>query len=200
MAVVITQLQNFTPTREVEIIDGIEFEEFGTGGFSAKDLLILGDDEDDIIESGIGHDKIEGGGGNDINASGDGNDELSGGDGDDYLDGKGGTNKLFGDAGNDLLRVGSGHDRMNGGSDSDTFGFYGAGYFEVQDFTIGEDRLFFDSEKLGVDNLEQLLSLIIRVEQNDDSVRIEFFNDAASITLVGVDLEDISPDMVIFTL
>jgi Ca2+-binding RTX toxin-like protein len=87
MAVVITQRQNFTPTGEVEIIDGIEFEGFGTGGFSAKDLLILGDGEDDTIESGIGYDKIEGGGGNDIITSGDGNDELSGGDGDDGLDG-----------------------------------------------------------------------------------------------------------------
>ena len=64
MAAVITQRQNFTPTGEIEIIDGIEFEGFGTSEFAAKDLLILGDDEDDII--GSGHDKIEGGGGDEI--------------------------------------------------------------------------------------------------------------------------------------
>jgi hypothetical protein len=36
------------------------------------------------------------------------------------------------------------------------------------------------------------------VEQNDDSVRVEFVNDAASITLVGINLDDITADMIGF--
>jgi Ca2+-binding RTX toxin-like protein len=200
MTVVTTPRPNLGSSGLVEIIDGIEFDGFGSGGFGMDDLLILGDEVDNVIAGGIGHDEIEGNNGNDTITGGDGNDTIGGGTGNDDLDGQGGTDKLFGDAGNDILLAGDGHDRMTGGSGNDTFGFYGAGHFQVNDFTMGEDRLFFDSAKLGINSLEQLVSAITRVEQNVGGTRIEFMDNDTSITLVGVDANDITSDMIIFTL
>ena len=200
MTVVTTPRPNLGSSGLVEIIDGIEFDGFGSGGFGMDDLLILGDEVDNVIAGGIGHDEIEGNNGNDTITGGDGNDTIGGGTGNDELDGQGGTDKLFGDAGNDILLAGDGHDRMTGGSGNDTFGFYGAGHFQVNDFTMGEDRLFFDSAKLGINSLEQLVSAITRVEQNVGGTRIEFMDNDMSITLVGVDTNDITSDMIIFTL
>ncbi len=200
MAIVTTPRPNIDSSGLIEIIDGIEFEGFGSGGFDDNDLLIIGDDLDNIIEGGIGHDEIEGEDGDDTITGGDGNDTLEGDSGNDILDGQGGTDKLFGEDGDDILLAGSGFDRMSGGDGNDTFGFYGAGHFEISDFNVADDRLFFDSSKLGVDSLEQLVSSITNVEQDDNGVRVEFVDDAASITLVGVNLDDITPDMVIFNL
>ena len=200
MAIVTTPRPNLGSSGLIQIIDGIEFEGFGSGGFDEDDLLILGDEVDNVIEGGIGHDLIEGNGGDDIITGGDGNDAIGGGEGNDDLNGQAGTDKLFGDAGDDILRANDGHDRMTGGSGNDTFGFEGEGHFQVNDFTMGEDRLFFDSEKLGINSMEQLVSVITRVEQNVDSTRIEFMDNATSITLIGVDVNDITADMIIFTL
>lgn len=200
MAVVTTPRPNIGSSGLIQIIDGIEFEGFGSGGFDEDDLLIIGDEVDNVIAGGIGNDFIEGNEGNDILTGGDGNDTIGGGEGNDALDGQGGTDKLFGDAGDDIIRAGDGHDRMTGGSGNDTFGFDGAGHFLVNDFTIGEDRLFFDSEKLGINSLEQLVSVITNLEQDGDGTRIEFVDNAASITLVGVDVNDLTSDMIIFTL
>ena len=210
MAIITEPRPNIGSSGLIQIIDDIEFEGFGSGGFGEDDLLILGDEVDNVITGGIGHDLIEGNGGDDIITGGDGNDTIGGGDGDDIIDGDGGTtgeldvrnltDKLFGDAGSDIILSGAGHDRMTGGSGDDTFGFYGEGHFQINDFTMGEDRLFFDSAKLGINNLEQLLSVITRVEQNVDGTRIEFMDNTMSITLVGVDANDITADMIIFTL
>ncbi len=200
MTVTTTPRPNIGSSALVEIIDGIEFVGFGSGGFGEDDLLIIGDEVDNILAGDLGHDKIEGGAGNDTITGGDGNDTLGGGTGNDDLDGQGGTDKLFGDAGDDILRAGDGHDILQGGSGNDTFGFYALGHFEVKDFTIGEDRLFFDSEKTGIDNLDELLQVITNVEQREDGVRVEFIDDAASIDLIGINLNDITADMVIFNL
>lgn len=200
MAIITEPRPNLGSSGLIQIIDGIEFEGFGSGGFDEDDLLILGDEVDNVIEGGIGHDLIEGNGGDDIITGGDGNDAIGGGEGNDDLNGQAGTDKLFGDAGDDILRANDGHDRMTGGSGNDTFGFEGEGHFQVNDFTMGEDRLFFDSEKLGINSMEQLVSVITRVEQNVDSTRIEFMDNATSITLIGVDVNDITADMIIFTL
>ncbi|GJL72844.1 MAG: hemolysin expression modulating protein [Nitrosomonas sp.] len=210
MAVITEPRPNIGSSGLIQIIDGIEFEGFGSGGFDEDDLLIIGDEVDNVIEGGIGNDQIEGNEGNDMITGGDGNDTIGGGDGDDIIDGDGGTSgevdvrnltdMLFGDAGNDIILSGAGHDRMTGGSGNDTFGFYGAGHFQVNDFIIGEDQLFFDSETLGINSVEQLVSAITNIEQDGDGTRVEFLDDIASITLVGVDVNDITSDMIIFTL
>lgn len=184
----------------VEIIDGIEFPGLGSAGFGPNDFLFIGTDGDDLETIGSpGHDEFEGEAGNDIIAGGDGNDRLKGDAGDDDLDGQGGTDILEGGAGNDILRAGSGHDELTGGTGNDTFGFYGLGHYHVEDFTMGEDRLFFDASKIGVDNVSDLVKYITHIDQRSDGVTVEFGPDA-SIELVGVNLADISADMVVFHL
>ena len=68
------------------------------------------------------------------------------------------------------------------------------------EFTASEDRLRFDTEKTGVQDLENLVQLITRIEQRADGATVEFLDNATSIELVGVNLADITPEMVIFSL
>ncbi len=187
------------------IIDDGGFEGFGSGGFDEDDLLIFGDEVDNLLEGGVGHDKIEGEGGNDTITGGEGNDFLGGGAGDDILDGQGGggekdKDKLFGDAGNDILRAGHGFDELTGGSGNDIFETYALGHFKIRDFTIGEDRLLFDTEITGVKDMDDLVQLVTHVDQRADGVTVEFLDNAVSIELVGINLADITPDMIIFSL
>ena len=185
----------------LEYIDGIPFEGLGSAGFDDDDFLFIGDDLDNFdLIGGAGHDEIKGEGGNDVLEGGAGNDILKGGNGNDDLDGQQGTEKLFGGDGNDILRVGDGYDRLNGGTGNDTFGFYGAGHFEIADFTVGEDRLFFDSEVLGIHSFSELSSYITNVTDNGDSgFTVEFIGGAATIELVGVNINSITTDMIVYT-
>ncbi len=187
------------------IIDDGGFEGFGSGGFDEDDLLIFGDEVDNLLEGGIGHDKIEGEEGNDTITGGEGNDSLGGGPGDDILDGQGGAgekdkDKLFGDAGNDILRAGHGFDELTGGAGNDIFETYALGHFKFTDFTIGEDRLLFDTAKTGVKDMNDLVQLVTKVDQRTDGVTVEFLDNAVSIELVGINLAEITADMIIFGL
>lgn len=184
----------------IDIIDGIEFVGLGSAGFGENDFLYIGTsgDDSDLI-GGPGHDEIEGEGGNDILRGGEGNDILEGDAGDDDLDGQQGTEILEGGSGNDILRGGFGHDQMFGGTGNDTFGFYALGFFRVHDFTLGEDRLFFDAEQTGIDSIEDVVSLITNIDQRSDGVTVEF-GPNAWIDLVGINLNDITADMVVFSL
>lgn len=200
----------------IKFIDGLPFEGLGSAGFDEDDLLILGDDLDNFLTGGPGHDEIEGRGGNDVLKGGAGNGILEGGDGDDNLDGQEGTEKLFGEDGNDILLAGGSipantpvppgqpagdYDRLHGGTGMDTFGFYGVGTFEIADFTIDEDRLFFDSEILGIDSFSELASYITGVTDNGDSgFTVEFVGGAATIELVDVNLNSMTTGMIVFTL
>ncbi|MEK6686218.1 MAG: hemolysin expression modulating protein [Pseudomonadota bacterium] len=201
MAVIKTQRPNLG-SGSVKFIDGIPFDGLGSAGFGDNDFLIIGDELDNFdLIGGSGHDEIEGGGGNDILKGGAGNGILKGGDGNDDLDGQTGTEKLFGGAGDDILRVGDGYDRLNGGTGKDTFGFYGAGHFEISDFTVGEDRLFFDSATLGIHQLSELVSYITNVIDNgNNGFTVEFVGGAATIELIGVNINNITADMIIFNL
>ncbi|TXI37157.1 MAG: hemolysin expression modulating protein [Nitrosomonas sp.] len=161
----------------IKFIDGIPFEGLGSAGFDDNDLLIIGDELDNI---------------------------LTGGDGDDDIDGQTGTERLFGGNGNDILRAGGStddRDQLNGGAGNDTFGFYGAGQFRISDFTLGEDRLFFDSEILGINSVPELLSYITDIVDNGDTgFTAEFLGGVANIELVGVNVNAITADMIVFTL
>lgn len=203
----------------IKFIDGFPFEGLGSAGFGDNDLLIIGDEADNILTGGAGHDEIRGESGSDIIRGGNGNGILIGGDGNDDIDGQEGTEKLFGGAGDDILRAGGSKpvkfagaggsktllqgdfDRLTGESGKDTFGFYGYGSFEITDFTIGQDRLFFDSQVLGIDSVPELLSYITKVTDNGNSgFTAEFLNGAAFIELVGVNVNSITADMIIFNL
>jgi hypothetical protein len=73
------------------------------------------------------------------------------------------------------------------------------GHFVVQDFRPGEDRLFFDAAQTGIDDFGKLARLITGIEQSAEGA-IFHFGSQASITLVGVALDDLSTDMVMFHL
>lgn len=186
-----------------EVIDGIQVLGFGSGGFDANDLLIIGDEFDNFLEGNNGpddHDEIEGGAGNDILIGGNGNDTLDGDEGNDDLNGGEGTDKLFGGLGNDILRAGYGHDRLTGNDGSDTFGFYATGFYQVKDFSIAQnDRLFFDSQTLGINSVQELVSYITSIEERADGFKAHF-GEAATIDIVGANLADITADMIIFNL
>ncbi len=202
----------------IKFIEGVAITGIGSAGFSENDLLIIGDDLDNLdLIGGDGHDEIEGRGGNDILREGLGNGILSGGDGDDDLDGGPGTERLFGGNGDDILRVGGSipantpvppgqpagdYDRLHGGSGKDTFGFYGVGTFEIADFTLGEDRLFFDSSTLGIHDVETLVSFITEITPPtvNSGYVVEFVGGAATIEFIGVDPNSITADMIVFTL
>lgn len=190
----------------IEIIDGKEFTGFGSGGFGPNDFLFIGDELDNIIQADSGNDELDGVQGNDTLRGGDGNDTLDGDTGNDDLDGQGGTDKLFGGLGDDILRAGDGHDQLFGDLGNDTFGFYGAGFFRVLDFTPGEDRLYFDTASFGAafidtfDELAQQVTAVTAVEEtarNKQSVKVEF-GPNMWIDFIGIQLSDISPDMIVF--
>lgn len=210
----------------IKYIGVFPFEGLGSAGFSDNDLLIIGDDldnngdnPDNDLTGGPGNDKIEGKGGNDILREGLGNGILNGGDGNDDLDGQEGTEKLFGGAGDDILRAGGNDpviiklvdgkevreqgdfDRLSGGEGNDTFGFYGFGSFEITDFQVGQDRLFFDSEILGIHQLSELTPYITNIDDRGDSgFTAEFVGGAASIQLTGVNINSITAEMIVFNL
>ena len=194
-------------------IDGIRFDGLGSAGFGPNDFLFIGTDGDDFdLIGGSGNDEIEGEGGNDILREGLGNGILRGGDGNDDLDGQVGTELLFGGNGDDILRAGGSapqpgqvgdYDRLNGGAGHDTFGFYGVGHFEITDFTLGEDRLFFDSTTLGVHDVGTLVSFITKITPPtvSDGYVVEFVGGAATIELLGgVNPSSITAEMIDFTL
>lgn len=197
MAVAVINRPNIGSSGLVEIIDGIEFTGFGSGGFGADDFLFIGDEVDNLIQADFGNDELEGGGGDDILQGGGGNDTLDGDAGNDDLDGQSGTDKLFGGSGEDILRAGGGHDQLSGGLGNDTFGFYDFGFFRVLDFKPGEDQLFFDATAIGIDSYEKLVPFVTAVNQSEKSVMVEF-GPNLSIDFVGVQLNEISPDMIVF--
>jgi len=199
----------------VKFIDGIPFDGLGSAGFGEDDLLIIGDDLDNLdLIGGSGHDEIDGGAGNDVLRGGAGNGILIGGDGNDDLDGQEGTEKLFGGNGDDILRAGGSkpanipapeladYDRLNGGAGSDTFGFYGLGSFEIADFTPGEDRLFFDTASIGIDHIEELLPYISRVIEpaGNNGYIVEFVGGAATIEFLNFNINALTADMIVFSL
>lgn len=188
----------------IVIIDGEEVPGLGSGGLiGPNDFLFIGSANDDFdLIGGSGHDVIEGGDGNDLLLGGEGNDTLEGDNGNDDLDGQLGTDILEGGAGNDILRAGYGHDVLTGGADSDTFGFYALGSFHVTDFKISEgDRLFFDSNTLGIHRVDQLLTYITAIDDKGDAgFTVEFVGGAATIELIGVNVNSITADMIVFDL
>ncbi|MCP5246123.1 MAG: hemolysin expression modulating protein [Burkholderiales bacterium] len=197
MTVEIINRPNVSSSGIVEIIDGIEIEGFGSGGFGKDDFLYIGDGLDNFIEASFGNDELEGNDGNDTLKGGAGNDIIDGDSGNDDLDGQGGTDKLFGGSGDDILRAGGGHDQLSGGLGNDTFGFYNLGFFRVNDFTPGEDRLFFDTAAIGIDSLDKLVPFVTAVKQSEESLKIEFGSNLW-IDLVGIQLSELSPDMIVF--
>jgi len=137
------------------------------------------------------------------NANGDligswGNDVIYGSYGNDTLDGAEGNDYLNGGDGNDLLWAGYGQDELFGGRGYDAFGFYAPGDFVVDDFNVFSDTILFDSETTGLYDIYDLVNAVTSVEEFYDGVEINF-SDVASITLVGVYMNDLGLVSVDFT-
>ncbi len=81
---------------------------------SARDEVLVGDHDANLLDAGAGDDELLGGAGDDVLRGGIGADTLEGGAGADSLDGGPGADTLRGGAGEDLYRVGwgSGEDRI----------------------------------------------------------------------------------------
>ncbi len=134
---------------------------------------------------------------NDIVWGYDGNDVLNGGDGDDIIDGREGNDVLIGDLGNDILLAGFGLDDLTGGGGSDIFGFYAQGHYQIKDFNPAEDRIFFDSVKTGLSNINEVNQMISAITQSGSSAKVEF-GPSASVEIIGINLADLTIDMIGF--
>jgi len=127
-----------------------------------------------------------------------GDDDIYGYYGDDILDGAEGNDYLHGGDGNDLLWAGYGQDELFGGRGYDTFGFYAPGDFVVDDFNVFSDSLLFNSETTSLYNIYDLVNAVTHIEEYDAGVEINFSN-IASITLIGVYIDDLDLVTVDFT-
>ncbi len=81
--------------------------------------MIVGTDENDVLQGTSGDDLIFGLEGNDIISGLEGNDCIFGGDGDDVIYGNDGYDTISGNGGHDILKGDSGFDVIYGGSGSD---------------------------------------------------------------------------------
>ncbi len=106
-------------------------------------VTVVGNDNNDSFDMGIGNDTLYGEGGNDTLNGGEGNDYLEGGEGidelrggadEDILWGGGDDDALYGDSEHDILYGDTGSDVLSGGRGSDEL--YGG---EGDDILIGND-------------------------------------------------------------
>ncbi|BDA67764.1 hypothetical protein CAL7716_019300 [Calothrix sp. PCC 7716] len=110
---------------------------------NANTNILIGTPDDDNISGFGGNDFLFAASGNDSVFGDNGNDLISGGAGDDFLDGGSGVDRLIGGTGNDIFFF----------SDDPFVGSTANPPDVLTDFQIGQDRLFFSSDKLGINNL-----------------------------------------------
>lgn len=104
---------------------------------------------------------------------------------------------ITGGQGADTLVGGGGSDTLVGGAGSDTFGFASNGNFRIGDFNVKEDKFAFNLE--GVNNFQDLVKLVTKVEETSSGVTYTFANNSV-ITLVGMKDSDITADLISFTI
>ena len=132
---------------------------------SDENDYIIGLNEDDVFDGGLGNDNLSGRDGNDILLGGLGDDRLNGDNGNDTLLGGAGTDTLFGGTGNDILSGGAGiGDYLSGGEGSDTYLFaLGDGNTSINNY---------DTDG-GID----VLQFMEGINASDISVRRNYFDD-----------------------
>ena len=147
--------------------------------------FIVGYDEDDVFDGGLGGDEIRGEGGNDT---------LLGGEGDDHLYGGIGNDVLNGGIGNDVLNGGLGDDNLTGGDGNDTY-LYSLG--------DGKSSIYnYDSDG-GVDTLQFMEGIVpsdVNVDRFNSNLRLTIGTTGDSITIYyPFDGEDYLLNMVTFS-
>ncbi|OYU31999.1 MAG: hypothetical protein CFE39_05395 [Comamonadaceae bacterium PBBC2] len=114
-----------------------------------------------------------------------------------YISGDQANQKIIGGAGRDTILGGGGTDTITGGSGADVFGFSKlSGNMIITDFQVGVDKLGFGGT---ITSVSDLAPKFTGLTQNADGVTLSFGSDA-SITLVGVSVEQLSLDMLKFGL
>ncbi|MBD2776193.1 hypothetical protein [Iningainema tapete] len=124
-------------------------------------LLPGGSANADVLNGTRGNDLIIALAGDDNVFGNDGNDIIFGGAGEDILLGEAGNDIIDGGAGNDFLDAGAGINRLTGGAGNDIFFFSDAPFAGttanapdvLTDYQIGQDRLLFSSDVLGINAL-----------------------------------------------
>ena len=111
--------------------------------------------------------------------------QAYGGSANDKLVANSANNLLNGNGGDDILVGQLGTDTMLGGEGSDIFGLTNVGDFIFQDFVPGTDKVGFNTA-LGIGNFEQLAPYITGISVQGDDVIVNFVDNVASITFVGV--------------
>jgi peroxidase len=166
-------------------------------GGEGDDHLYGGDGNDqmfggagkDYADGGAGNDEIKGGSSADKLWGGAGNDQIWGENGDDKLWGGANNDRLFGGYGNDCLAGGPGNDRLTGGHGADKFAV-GEGHDIIEDFQpFGSLHDFIDLRGTGLDFSD------VNFQQLGDDARLTFDGSAASVTLRGVEVGDLSEAM-----
>ncbi|MDV6348650.1 M10 family metallopeptidase [Nitrosomonas sp. Is35] len=123
---------------------------------------------------------------------------AQGGNGSDFLIANDADNFLRGGAGDDVLLAGVGRDNLNGGKGHDIFGFDAKGDFYLYDFNLKEDKFFFDPA-LGYGDIKDLVGGITDIRQYSTFAFVEFGN-GMEIGLNGIQVSEITADMVLFSL
>jgi len=114
---------------------------------------------------------------------GDGADIIYGGADNDWLYGEAGNDTLYGGDGDDYLTGGSGDDMLWGGAGADTFIF---GRNEGNDVIGGFNAK--DGDRIDIGNQTYAVS------ENDKGFAVLELSGGGTITLNGIDVDDISSD------
>ncbi len=114
------------------------------------------------------------------------------------LSGDGANQTITGGSGRDTIIGGGGNDTVTGGTGADVFGFNKlSGNVTITDFQIGVDHLGFGIA--GITSASGLAAQFTSLTKVSNGVKLSFGNEA-SITLIGVTAEQLTLDMLQFTL
>ncbi|MEQ3625633.1 MAG: hypothetical protein ABNH26_02975 [Celeribacter sp.] len=175
-----------------DILNGGRGNDRLIGGGGADRLV--GEDGDDTLIGTEGSNSLVGGAGADVIYDGGGSSTLSGGTGRDRLIGNAGHDRLFGGDDADILNGGNGNDRLSGeagadyllgGGGWDIFVFYDdMGRDQIEDFVLGEDRLFLSANLVGT-GIAGSAVVDAHATILDGSAVLDFGN-GNSVTLLGL--------------
>lgn len=188
------------------------------GGNQADNLY--GDAGNDTLIGGNGFDRLFGGDGDDLLQDFDGLGGFFGGTGNDTIDGGDAATFIFGQQGNDVINAGGGDDRIGGNSGFDTinagagndtiFGDFNADTFVFEDGhgsdVVGDFDAMNDFEKIDLSGLSTINSLAdLNLMSSTSGAATQVGADVEidtgggnSITLVGVNLDDLDANDFIF--
>ncbi|WP_328591693.1 DUF4347 domain-containing protein [Prosthecochloris vibrioformis] len=178
----------------------VEYDRYDVIGTSGNDVIDgeyggRTSDNPEIIAGFGGNDTIDAGAGNDFVWAGEGDDSVNGDADDDLLWAGGGHDTINGNEGNDFIGAASGTLTATGGAGADVFGLLepDSGFdlnalpvITVTDFTIAEDRVFFNplveyaaQGYTGGNPMHPDLGYIV-LEQNGNDSLIRFDADGAT--------------------